>query len=317
MIARTLQADADASHPEPRVEPAPAVSRARLVLVTGMSGAGRTTALKTLEDGGYEAVDNVPLKLLSSLLRPGAMQSAALAIDIDVRTRDFTVDAFEAAHAPLAARDDLDTRVLFVECDDEVLRRRYTETRRRHPLADDRPLIDGIRHERNLIRRLRERADLVIDTSDLTVGDLRRIVAGNFALDEARGIALFVTSFSYRLGLPREADRVFDVRFLANPHYDPRLRPLTGLDPAVGEHIADDPGFAPFRDALAAMLPPLIPSFEREGRSYLTIAVGCTGGRHRSVFVAERIAELIAAHGHRVEVRHRDLDQGSRREDTP
>ena len=172
-------------------------------------------------------------------------------------------------------------------------------------------------HSRAWAAALRERADLVIDTADLAVGDLRRIVAGNFALDEARGLALFVTSFSYRQGLPREADMVFDVRFLANPHYDPRLRPLTGLDSAVGEHIADDPGFAPFYEALAAMVPPLIPSFERQGRSYLTIAVGCTGGRHRSVFVAERIAEMIAAHGHRVEVRHRDLNQGSHGDDTP
>ena len=302
MIARTSNAHTGASR---------AVPRARLVLVTGMSGAGKTTALKTLEDHGYEAVDNMPLKLISSLVRPGAIESEALAIHIDVRTRDFAVDAFEAAVAPLVARDDLDTRVLFMECDDEVLQRRYTETRRRHPLADDRPVIDGIRHERNLIQRLRDRADVVIDTSDLAAGDLRRIVAGQFALDGAPGLAVFVNSFSYRLGLPREADLVFDVRFLANPHYDPLLRPLTGLDSAVGEYIAADPGFEPFVDALTAMLPPLMPRFEREGKSYLTIAIGCTGGRHRSVFVAERLAEILGAHGHRVQVRHRDLHRDS------
>ncbi len=306
MTAQASLSSSDAPGAEP---PADASSRVRLVLVTGMSGAGRTTALKTLEDNGYEAVDNLPLKLLSTLLRPGATGSEALAINIDVRTRDFTVDAFEAEIAPLAAREDLDVRILFVDCDDEVLQRRYTETRRRHPLADDRPVIDGIRHERNLIQRLRERADLVLDTTELAVGDLRRIVAGNFALDDRPALTIFVTSFSYRLGLPREADLVFDVRFLANPHYDPRLRPLTGLDPAVGEHIANDPGFKPFSDALAAMLPPLLPRFEREGKSYLTIAVGCTGGRHRSVFVAERLAALIGEHGHRVRVRHRDLDR--------
>ena len=306
MTAQASLSSSDAPGAEP---PADASSRVRLVLVTGMSGAGRTTALKTLEDNGYEAVDNLPLKLLSTLLRPGATGSEALAINIDVRTRDFTVDAFEAEIAPLAAREDLDVRILFIDCDDEVLQRRYTETRRRHPLADDRPVIDGIRHERNLIQRLRERADLVLDTTELAVGDLRRIVAGNFALDDRPALTIFVTSFSYRLGLPREADLVFDVRFLANPHYDPLLRPLTGLDPAVGEHIANDPGFKPFSDALAAMLPPLLPRFEREGKSYLTIAVGCTGGRHRSVFVAERLAALIGEHGHRVRVRHRDLDR--------
>ncbi|MCH7888608.1 MAG: RNase adapter RapZ [Proteobacteria bacterium] len=306
MTAQASLSSSDAPGAEP---PADASSRVRLVLVTGMSGAGRTTALKTLEDNGYEAVDNLPLKLLSTLLRPGATGSEALAINIDVRTRDFTVDAFEAEIAPLAAREDLDVRILFIDCDDEVLQRRYTETRRRHPLADDRPVIDGIRHERNLIQRLRERADLVLDTTELAVGDLRRIVAGNFALDDRPALTIFVTSFSYRLGLPREADLVFDVRFLTNPHYDPLLRPLTGLDPAVGEHIANDPGFKPFSDALAAMLPPLLPRFEREGKSYLTIAVGCTGGRHRSVFVAERLAALIGEHGHRVRVRHRDLDR--------
>ena len=229
MTAQLSPSRSNALGPGPAAGEELSSRRARLVLVTGMSGAGKTTALKTLEDSGYEAVDNLPLKLLSSLLQPGAAHSEALAIAIDIRTRDFAVDAFEAAVAPLVARDDLDTRVLFVECDDEVLRRRYTETRRRHPLADDRPVIDGIRHERNLIQRLRDRADVVIDTSDLEASDLRRIVAGQFALDGAPGLAVFVNSFSFRHGLPREADLVFDVRFLANPHYDPLLRPLTGL----------------------------------------------------------------------------------------
>ncbi|MFQ5957937.1 MAG: RNase adapter RapZ [Alphaproteobacteria bacterium] len=288
---------------------AAAARRNRLVVVTGMSGAGRTTALKALEDIGYEAVDNLPLSLMASLLHPAAKQSEALAIDIDIRTRDFTVDAFEAEIAPLLARDDLDVRLLFVDCDDEALRRRYTETRRRHPLADDRPLIDGIRHERALIERLRERADIVLDTSELAIGELRQLVAGNFALADRPALSIFVTSFSYRLGLPREADLVFDVRFLANPHYEERLRPLTGLDPAVGEHITDDPGFAPFFDSLAAMLLPLLPHFEREGKSYLTVAIGCTGGRHRSVFVAERLAAILGERGRRVHVRHRDINR--------
>ncbi len=284
--------------------------RLRLVLVTGMSGAGRTTALKALEDIGYEAVDNLPLSMLSSLVQRTVEQSEALAVDIDVRTRDFAVDTFEAEIFPLMARDDLDARLLFVNCDDEMLRRRYTETRRRHPLADDRPVIDGIRHERDLIDRLREHADLVIDTSALSVADLRRLVAGNFALDDHPGLAIFVTSFSYRLGLPREADLVFDVRFLANPHYTPRLRPLTGLDPPVGRFIENDPGFKSFFENLAAMIVPLLPRFEREGKSYLTIAVGCTGGRHRSVYVAERVAALLAEHDRNVRVRHRDLHLG-------
>jgi UPF0042 nucleotide-binding protein len=311
MTAPMLKSQTNASQAGSRIETAPAPPGARLVLITGMSGAGRTIALKTLEDNGYEAVDNLPLKLLSRLLRPGALGNEALAINIDIRTRDFTVDAFEAVLEPLAARDDLDTRVLFVDCDDEVLQRRYTETRRRHPLAADRPVIDGIRHERTLIGRLRERADVIVDTTELTAGDLRRVVAGNFAPEGAPALAVFVTSFSYGLGLPRDADLVFDVRFLANPHYDPQLQPLTGLDPAVGSYIAADPGFVPFLDALAAMLSPLMPRYVREGKSYLTIAVGCTGGRHRSVYVAERLAEILGTFDYRVKVRHRELARGN------
>jgi UPF0042 nucleotide-binding protein len=292
-------------------EAATSAGKARLVLLTGMSGAGRTTVLKALEDIGYEAVDNLPLALLPNLVAPVAAPRRALAIDIDVRSRDFSVAAFEAAAAPWRARADLALRLVFIDCDDEVLRRRYTETRRRHPLAADRPLIDGIQHERALIAPLRQRADSVIDTTELAVGDLRRLVAAGFALDDRPALRIFVVSFSYRLGVPREADLVFDTRFLANPHYDERLRPLSGLDPAVAEHVAADPGFAPFFANLEGLLLPLLPRFEREGKSYLTIAVGCTGGRHRSVFVAERLAACLAEHGQRVDVRHRDLNRSA------
>lgn len=303
------------ARPSPRGAPAPSESageaRPRLVVLTGMSGAGKTTVLKALEDMGYEAVDNLPLSLLDPIVRARAKPGDALAVDIDVRSRDFTVDAFEAMLAPLRTRGDRDLRFVFVDCEDEVLRRRYTETRRRHPLADDRPVIDGIRHERALIARLRARADTVIDTTDFSVADLRRLVKAGFALDDRPGVRVFVISFSYREGLPREADLVFDVRFLANPHYDSRLRPLTGLDAAVGAHIAADPAFGPFIESLERMVVPLLPHFEREGKSYLTIAVGCTGGRHRSVFVAERLARLLEEHGQRVAVRHRDLDRNA------
>ncbi len=281
--------------------------RTRLVLVTGMSGAGKSTVLKAFEDIGYEAVDNPPLPLLASLVGPDAARGAALAVDIDVRTRDFSADALRDAVAPIFARDDVDARLLFVDCEDEVLRRRFTETRRRHPLADDRPVIDGIRHERELIEGLRAHADLTLDTTELGVAELRRLVAGHFALDDRPTLTISVMSFSFAQGLPREADLVFDVRFLTNPHYVDDLRPLTGRDTAVGAYIAQDPGYQPFFDSLTAMLVPLLPRFEGEGKSYLTIAVGCTGGRHRSVYVAERIAELLGTEGRECHLRHRDL----------
>ena len=286
----------------------------RIVLVTGMSGAGRSTALKALEDLGYEAVDNLPLSLLPQLVA-GAAERHPLAIGIDVRTRDFTATRFLGALQPIAGRRELS--VVFLDCDDELLRRRYTETRRRHPLAHDRPVIDGIGLERHRVSPLREHADLVIDTSALTAADLKRLLSGHFALDAAAGVKVTVTSFSYRHGLPQDADLVFDVRFLENPHYVPELRPLTGLDPAVGARIAADPGFASFFGDLVRLLTPLVPRYESEGKSYLTIAIGCTGGRHRSVYVAERLAERLRETGQPVSVTHRDLARRPGASDPP
>lgn len=279
----------------------------RILLVTGMSGAGKSTALKALEDLGYEAVDNLPLSLLGALAHPPYTARKPLAIGVDIRTRDFGVQPFLAELDALMARPALETKVLFFDCEDEVLRRRYTETRRRHPLAADRPVTDGIEHERRLVSPLRARADLVIDTSHLSLHDCRRILQGHFALEVESGLAVFVVSFSYRHGLPREADLVFDVRFLANPHYDPALRPLTGADPAVAGFIEADPGFAAFFASLTALIEPLLPRFRIEGKSYLTIAIGCTGGQHRSVYVARRLAEWLAERGQRVSVSHRDV----------
>ncbi len=286
-------------------------SATRLLLVSGLSGAGKSTALKALEDLNYEAVDNLPMSLMASLLRPGRAAAGPLAVGIDIRTRDFAVGTFLNQLDQLLARGDLDVGLIFLDCDDDMLQRRFTETRRRHPLAADRPVADGIRHERRLMYDVRQRADLVIDTSLLTLADLRRLLAGHFSTADEAGLMIAVTSFSYRRGLPREADLVFDVRFLANPHYNDQLRPLTGQDPAVGAFIDQDPHFEPFFDRLSAMLLPLLPRFENEGKSYLTIAVGCTGGRHRSVYVAERLAALLAEQGHPAQVRHRDIDAGA------
>ncbi|MBT5192773.1 MAG: RNase adapter RapZ [Rhodospirillaceae bacterium] len=286
--------------------------RVRLLLITGLSGAGRTLSLKALEDVGFEAIDNLPLsligRLLSTLTQPDG-DHRAIAIAVDFRQRDFSVAAFDQAAAPLAARDDIDLSVVFLDCDTEVLARRFTETRRRHPLGEDRPVMDGIMQERQLLAPLKDRADLLIDTSNLTVGELRALVGGQFRLPNAPGLAVSVLSFSYRQGLPREADLVFDVRFLANPHYVDELRPLTGRDPGVGAYIAADPSCEPFLASLDQMLQTLLPLYLREGKSYLTVAIGCTGGRHRSVYAAEELTRRLAVGGHAVTVRHRDADR--------
>jgi UPF0042 nucleotide-binding protein len=287
---------------------APATPLARILVVTGMSGAGRATALKALEDLGYEAVDNLPLSLVPGLMSQRPL-AAPLALGADVRTRDFGVTALVDTLDRLAREGAARPLVIFLDCGDEQLVQRFTETRRRHPLAQDRPVIDGIRLERQYVAALRDRADLVIDTGDLSAADLKRILAGHFALDRSPGIALSVVSFAYRHGLPRDADIVIDARFLRNPHYVAALKPLTGLDPEVGAYIAGDEGFPAFFRQLASLVEPLLPRFEREGKSYLTIAIGCTGGRHRSVYIAERLAEWLGERGRTVSVRHRDLER--------
>jgi RNase adapter protein RapZ len=278
----------------------------RVLLVTGMSGAGRSTALKTLEDIGYEAIDNLPLALVPALIETAAADAPAIAVGADARTRGFGIESTTLTLDALARRTSRELKVLFIDCDDERLERRYTETRRPHPLAGDRPVMDGIRLERRVLAPLRERADLVVDTSLLTPADLKRLLSGHFALAGA-GLRIFVTSFAYRRGLPRDADLIFDVRFLDNPHYVPRLRDLDGHHPAVAAHIERDPDLEVFFTGLWAWLSPLFWRYENEGKTYLTMAIGCTGGRHRSVYVAERLAARIAAAGWRVEVGHRDL----------
>ncbi len=283
----------------------------RVVLVTGRSGAGMSTALKSLEDLGYEAVDNLPLALVAPMIDQCHETGRAIALGIDSRTRDFSAERLIGQIEGLRGRPGFDVRLAFLDCDDEVLLRRFTETRRRHPLAIDRPVSDGILLEKTLLAALRDAADPVFDTSLLTVHDLKRLLAGHFALESGPGLTVFVTSFSFRRGLPREADLVFDVRFLDNPHWNPALRPLTGLDEPVQRAVAVDPDFQPFMDSVTGLLTALLPRYNREGKSYLTIAVGCSGGRHRSVFVAERLARWLGTVSDRVGLRHRDLPPGT------
>ena len=282
-----------------------------LVLVTGMSGAGKSTALKILEDLGYEAIDNLPLSLLSDLVRErdDGSREGALALGVDSRTRGFDPGDIERYLGPLlGARGPGDIALLFLDCETEVLRRRFSETRRPHPLAHDRPVDEGILSERALLGWLRAQADLTIDTSRLSVRDLRGIIAARFQPEAEHGPAVFVLSFAYSQGVPPEADFVFDVRFLGNPHHVPALRPLSGREPEVAAYVRGDPAYAPFFDGMVAMLTPLLPAFERDGRSYLTVALGCTGGRHRSVAAAEHLAETLGGGRWQVTLRHRDLE---------
>lgn len=288
----------------------------RVIVITGMSGAGRSTALRALEDIGYEAVDNLPLSLLENVASraPNGSGARALAVGIDIRTRDFDVPALIRTLDRLSASGDPGRIVsVFLDCGDDELVRRFTETRRRHPLAADRPVMDGLRLERRMLAPLLERADVIIDTSLIAPGALKEEMNRRFSLDRAPGLALMVVSFSYRYGLPRDADLVFDARFLVNPHYDPALRDKTGRDPEVGAAIVADPDFAAFLDGMVSMLAVLLPRYEKEGKSYLTIAIGCTGGRHRSVYVAEQLSERLASNGRRVHLTHRDIERAADR----
>ena len=278
----------------------------RVLLVTGISGAGKSTALKALEDLGFEAVDNLPLALLDRLLDPEELSSdRPLAFGIDTRTRGFDAEAIAARLQTLRASG-IDVRLLFLDCSGGELTRRFSETRRRHPLALDRPAADGIAAERELTAELRRWADAVIDTTDYRAADLRAAIGQRFGRGLGHPLTLTLTSFGFARGLPRDADLVFDMRFLSNPHWDLELRPQTGEDPAVQAYIAADPAFEPAYERIVDLLLTLLPGYGREGKSYLTVAFGCTGGRHRSVFVAQSVAKRLSAAGYDPHLIHRD-----------
>jgi UPF0042 nucleotide-binding protein len=285
----------------------------RVVLVLGMSGAGKSTVLRTLEDLQFETVDNVPLRLIPSVCQPSSdtkhlrMAKSGLAISAGARTRDFTADHFEEVVAILRAMPEVELELIFLDCADDVLVKRYSETRRRHPMAQDRPVEDGIVRERQLLREMRSMAQRVIDTTELDSSELRQVIRHQFGEQAKQVLSLCVTSFSYAKGVPRDADLVFDVRFLRNPHYDDALRPFTGRDEAVQAYISKDDAYHPFLEHLKALLLPLLPRYVAEGKSYLTMAVGCTGGKHRSVCIAEKLHQWLEEEaGYPSLLRHRD-----------
>ena len=279
-----------------------------LAIVTGPSGAGRSTAIRALEDLGFEAIDNLPLSLLPRLLDSGPL-TRPLALGVDARNRDFSSGETMDRLAELAGRPALHPQLVFVDCAEDVLLRRFSETRRRHPLAPAESPQIGIARERDLLAALRNRADLLIDTSDMTPHDLRAEIERWFAPEGGAGLAVSVQSFAYKRGVPRGADFVFDCRFLNNPYWVPALRPLDGRDAAVQAHVACDPRAAGFLDRVAELVAFLLPAHRDEGKRHLTLAFGCTGGQHRSVALAEALAARLAADGLQVSIRHRELDR--------
>lgn len=278
-----------------------------LVLVTGPSGAGRTTATRALEDLGFETIDNLPLRLLPRLLEGGPSERP-LALGVDARNRDFSPEALLALISDLAERPGVDLTVVYLDCRPEVLLRRYSETRRRHPLAPTEMPAAGIAREQEMLAAVRARADTLIDTSDLNVHQLREEIERWFAPDEGRNLAVTVHSFSYKRGLPRGLDMVFDCRFLKNPYWQPDLRAMDGRDAAVCAHIRTDPRFDPFFDQVLALSEFLLPAYRDEGKSHLSIGFGCTGGQHRSVAMTEAMAKALAQKGWQVSIRHRELE---------
>ncbi|MBR9820344.1 MAG: RNase adapter RapZ [Rhodobacteraceae bacterium] len=280
----------------------------RLVLVTGPSGAGRSTAIRALEDLGFEAIDNMPLSLLPRLL-DGPPLRRPLALGLDTRNRDFSTLALIEALDSLRQIRGVPLELLYLDCRPDVLSRRFSETRRRHPMAPEETPEDGIAREFDLLGPIRTRADVLIDTSEMTVHDLRAEIDGHFAPQGGQGLAVSLHSFSYKRGLPRGIDMVFDVRFLKNPYWEPALRGLDGTDRAVQDHVASDARFAPFLSKVTELTLMLLPAYIEEGKAHLAIGFGCTGGQHRSVTLAERLGRALAEAGWQVSIRHREQER--------
>ncbi|TIX51789.1 RNase adapter RapZ [Alteraurantiacibacter aquimixticola] len=286
-----------------------APSRQRILLVTGMLGAGKSTALRELEDLGWESIDNFPIRLLDRLLG-GDTSGHPLAIGFDCRTRGFVpAEVIEEVKA-LSGRDDLEITTLFLDCAGHELTRRFDETRRRHFLARDLPVPAGIKAERELLAPMRRWADVLIDTTDFTTNDLKQRIRDQFGQTSPREMTVTVSSFGFSRGMPPATDLVFDMRFLDNPHWQPGLKELTGLDAPVAEYIASNPVFESSFARMRDLLLELLPQYAAQGKSYVNIAFGCTGGRHRSVFTAELMAQALREGGFSPTVLHRNL--GSR-----
>ncbi len=301
--------DPDANQRTDGPPSADAPSSPQIVIVSGLSGAGKSHVLRCFEDVGFFCVDNLPPPLIPTfvhLYTQAEPNNRRIALGIDIRGREFLPEKF--ATIERLKQSGFRVEILFLEARDDVLIRRFSETRRPHPLARSRPIIEGIAQERDELKDLRAKADLIIDTSDYTVHELKAIIAQRY-VERRRGLAVTLCSFGYKFGLPHEADLVLDVRFLKNPNFVETLRPLSGQDPPVAAYVMEQAETASFLSRLEGLIDFLLPLYEAEGRSYLTLAIGCTGGRHRSVAVVERLARWFEQRGLKPTVRHRDIDR--------
>lgn len=284
----------------------------KILLITGVSGAGKTTVLKTLEDLGWETVDNFPIKLAPQLLKIPASGSedgpnTPLALGFDSRTRGFDAGALIEQIKALQTQPNLEIMTLFLDCAGVEIERRYAETRRRHPMAQDRPAMDGVAIDRNLMEPFRRWAEPVVDTSKLSAYDLQQVIRERFTSEKTPHSTITVTSFGFSRGVPHNADLVFDLRFLRNPHWDSALRPMTGMDASVAEYVAADPKYDEAMQKIRDLLRFLLPLYDAQGKAYINIAFGCTGGRHRSVHVAETFGNWLREDGFALTVSHRNL----------
>lgn len=283
-----------------------------ILIVTGLSGAGKSTALHFLEDMDFETIDNFPLSLFDDLLKtkdgnPFHEENRPLAIGMDLRTRGFNIEGVSEQINNIKKDNQLRLKILFMDCDNNFLVKRFSETRRRHPISMDTTVIKGIQDERKIMEFLKVNSDIIVDTSGLTIHDTRRRLKGLFKQRPSQQILANILAFGFSKGVPRHADLIFDVRFLKNPYYQEHLRLKTGKDEDVGNYIMSDKNLKPFVTKVSDLLLSLLPLYKQEGKSYLTIAFGCTGGQHRSVFIAKKMQDLLDQNGYRTNTTYRDI----------
>jgi UPF0042 nucleotide-binding protein len=273
-----------------------------ILFVTGLSGAGISTSLKALEDFGYEVFDNFPMSHVTSLLDEQGFEDQPIAVGFDSRTRAYSPDRLIQMSREIGAK------IIFLNTTNEIIQKRFSETRRTHPLAKDRTVTDGIIYEREWLSPLVDAADITLNTTDLSVHDLKHMIESEFSIGEHdQRLNVTVMSFGFKHGVPREVDMVLDARFLRNPHWDKNLKPLTGQTPEVQAYINEDDNLEPFYNKVQDMVDFLLPNYNSEGKSYFTIAFGCTGGKHRSVYLTERLGEYLKQSNYNTHIRHRDM----------